>query len=985
MALSVAAARAADPTPANPRFTGSPFMQVWATDELGAAPVNRAVIQHPRSGFIYVANHAGVLEFDGVRWQLVPVPGTQARALAIDARERLWFLSTNAIGRIEASADGGLRAVSAMNRLPEGERALGRTVRALAAPEGIYFCSLQNLIFFPADDAAPAQVWPLPSALASTWRMNDAVHVALVDGTWHRVLDGKLTRVATGQPPVFAARREPDGSTTLLTPRGPRRADAANPDVPSALASEPPDNALILADGRFAFGTAQQGVLLFDAAGRFLQRIDRDLGLLANRVESLYEDREGGLWIALHNGLARVQLDSPFASHGFAQRLHGTPHAVTRLDGRLYVAHSEGVAVSDERGAFQPVTTFPGGLGRVLSPANDFFLSTALLRLPAQRGPVADRTAFDGAVALSTAPGMFALGAAGGVFLCRAKGDSWERLGRLEGVRGAATPELESPADVLWISGRDQLRRVDFRAGVKPDAPVRIYGEAEGVPPPPRAFFMLGGQFMIRTRSGIVRYDAAADRFVPDARLAGFPPGEAVSVIGNDNDQSVWIKAAPPAERLFHSVPDGPERWKFEWFPTEHFPRLRLLSTYHDTAARTRWLCVNNGLVSMDLDWRSSHPAIPLAAVIRRVTTLGGGVIASTQLPATQTALRFEFAAPAFQTDMRGRTNLQFRSRLEGLDADWSSWSAQPFREVTNLPFGALRLRVQARELAGRESPEVALALVITTPWWRTSSALAGFGALGLLLLAGFVRLRTRALHRRAAALEAVVAERTATLHAQNEELSRLHRLELDENASLRHAEEKARLEVLRYQLNPHFLYNSLNSIYGLLFENARGAGEMVLRLSEFCRATLTMRDGEQPTLGSEFEVLRVYLEVEKVRWGEGLQVEFAVSPDVASDRLPPFLLLPLVENAVKYGGRTSPGTLRLRLSARRDGPSIVIEIANSGLWLAPDPARTDSTGLGLENLRERLRRHYPAAHVFTIEAKDGQVIARLRLDPAKI
>ncbi len=148
MALSVAAAWAADTAPANPRFTGSPFMQVWATDELGAAPVNRAVIQHPRSGFIYVGNNAGVLEFDGVRWQLIPVPGGQARALVIDARERLWFLSPTTISRFEASAGGGLGAVSAMDRLSEDERALGRTVGALATSEGIYFSSLQNLIFF---------------------------------------------------------------------------------------------------------------------------------------------------------------------------------------------------------------------------------------------------------------------------------------------------------------------------------------------------------------------------------------------------------------------------------------------------------------------------------------------------------------------------------------------------------------------------------------------------------------------------------------------------------------------------------------------------------------------------------------------------------------------------------------------------------------------------------------------------------------------
>ena len=220
--------------------------------------------------------------------------------------------------------------------------------------------------------------------------------------------------------------------------------------------------------------------------------------------------------------------------------------------------------------------------------------------------------------------------------------------------------------------------------------------------------------------------------------------------------------------------------------------------------------------------------------------------------------------------------------------------------------------------------------------------------------------------------------EAEARLAASNAELTRVRQLEVDEKIAARLAEEKARLEVLRYQLNPHFLYNSLNSIYGLLFENARDAGEMVLRLSEFCRATLTGPKDELPTLGAEVEMLRAYLDVEKVRWGEKLQVEFAVAPEAAAVLLPPFLLLPLVENAIKHGGRTSSDVLRLSLRARRTGRALRIEIANTGEWLPPEAGRPDSTGIGLENLRQRLRRYYPDAHTFTTEAKDGWVTAQL-------
>jgi integral membrane sensor domain MASE1 len=225
--------------------------------------------------------------------------------------------------------------------------------------------------------------------------------------------------------------------------------------------------------------------------------------------------------------------------------------------------------------------------------------------------------------------------------------------------------------------------------------------------------------------------------------------------------------------------------------------------------------------------------------------------------------------------------------------------------------------------------------------------------------------------------------EAEAQLAANNAELARLRQLEIDERIAAQLSAEKARLEVLRYQLNPHFLYNALNSIYGLLFENARAAAEMVLRLSEFCRATLTGPPDDFRTLGEEMAALSSYLDVEKARWGDDLQLEFDVVPDARAVRLPPFLLLPLVENAIKYGGRTTPEVLRLRISARRAGAGVTIEIANTGAWLPPDVSRTDSTGIGLENLKQRLQRYYPAAHEFSVGAADGWVTARLVLQAA--
>jgi signal transduction histidine kinase len=223
---------------------------------------------------------------------------------------------------------------------------------------------------------------------------------------------------------------------------------------------------------------------------------------------------------------------------------------------------------------------------------------------------------------------------------------------------------------------------------------------------------------------------------------------------------------------------------------------------------------------------------------------------------------------------------------------------------------------------------------------------------------------------------ERVIVER-------NRELARLHQLELTEKIAAQLAEEKARLEVLRYQLNPHFLFNALTSVCSQLPPTLTGARATIERLTDFCQLTLFKpEDGEHPTLEGELNLLRAYLDIEKSRWGDLLTIEIEIAPAVVTERIPSLLLLPLLENALKYGRATNRGAMTVRVTAHRDASSaLVIAIANTGEWVsAPGTASVPSLGIGLENLRQRLQRYYPGAHEFATEAKDGWVVARLAI-----
>ncbi len=182
-----------------------------------------------------------------------------------------------------------------------------------------------------------------------------------------------------------------------------------------------------------------------------------------------------------------------------------------------------------------------------------------------------------------------------------------------------------------------------------------------------------------------------------------------------------------------------------------------------------------------------------------------------------------------------------------------------------------------------------------------------------------------------------------------------------DQMAALETQATSAQLAMLRYQLNPHFLFNTLNSISTLvLLKQTERANAMLSRLSSFLRYTLVYEPTAQVTLAQEVETLKLYLEIEKMRFEERLRPNFMIDPAVAKARLPSLLLQPLVENAIKYAVTPKEDGADIDVQARLIGERVHIVVSDTGDGLndgAPRPS--ESTGVGLANIRDRLAQAY--------------------------
>ncbi len=166
----------------------------------------------------------------------------------------------------------------------------------------------------------------------------------------------------------------------------------------------------------------------------------------------------------------------------------------------------------------------------------------------------------------------------------------------------------------------------------------------------------------------------------------------------------------------------------------------------------------------------------------------------------------------------------------------------------------------------------------------------------------------------------------------------------------------KAELETLKSQINPHFLFNSLNSISSLTITSPEKAQEMVIKLSDFLRYSLSHDKNEKTSFQKEFENLKRYLDIEKVRFGKRLNFIYNIPESCYRYMIPNMLLQPLIENSIKHGVYNSSDEVQVEISCKEENTYLVIEISND---YNPEVVKPKGEGIGLKNIRKRLQLIY--------------------------
>lgn len=180
----------------------------------------------------------------------------------------------------------------------------------------------------------------------------------------------------------------------------------------------------------------------------------------------------------------------------------------------------------------------------------------------------------------------------------------------------------------------------------------------------------------------------------------------------------------------------------------------------------------------------------------------------------------------------------------------------------------------------------------------------------------------------------------------------------------------RAQLDALRMQMHPHFLFNTLNSVSVLMQEDVTLANEMLLRLSELLRLTLNQNQNQEVTLQTELDFLRLYLEIERIRFQDRLKVRIEAAPDTLEARVPNLILQPLVENAIRHAVAPRAAETLVVVSSARDNGKLRLQVSDNGDGVGA--ATKTTNGIGLANTRSRLEKLYGKNQTFELREVDA-------------
>lgn len=1007
-----------------------PFISNYSTNEYKAAFQNWALVQGG-NGLIYAANNSGVLEYDGVSWQLIQTTeGNPVRSLAKDAGGRIYVGGSGEVGYLAANAQNRMVFHSLKNKLPRSDWNFGNIWFTFAGNGSVYFvCDLHILELVNGQ----FRVWKSDvGALGFAWLVNGALYVSTSEKGLLKKEKDALKLVEGGE--AFKGM----GLTGLLPYEGDKllavgldkdffiydgaKLEPFMKDGQRVRIRDAVYHGVRLSNGDYALATTGSGLYLMERDGTIRNNYCRKEGLSSDAVYSVFEDAEKDLWLATDNGISRLEINSPLRILNENHGLDENPMDIEVFNDRLFTTNSKGLFELNN----MPSQGLPKPHFRKIPGIDNLTMHCQV---------------YGNELIVSNYDGVFVLDQKGNKSQI-----ARENVVRVEESRPAQMPghllvglEGNGLTELLfsngkWVQGgrRDDMKFYSESFARAADGTIFLNSRRNGIYEmawqTPGAAHSLRDDFKLihhgpenglssnkirwLERVGNTVYastDEAMHRFNPDKRVfevdslltAGVAPykGGWINEIVAGRDGTMWFT-------LYHNYQSHVFEYggnRLRRLPVSGRLSDALISKVHDNGDGFMLFGSNKWIVLFD---RNLHTGVdkPFKTLIRQISIDQDSLVSfrdgqSAPELAYGHRLRFQFALPSYDLSNKN----QFQYFLEGFHDEWSAWSVESFVDFTNLPEGDYVFRVRGINVYGHAGAEDRLAFTVLPPWYRTWWAFSIYALLLGGLAVTLVRLRERKLQMEKLALENTVRERTEKIMLQTEELKEMDRTKsrffanishefrtpltlilapLEEELSKKPPAEQDKLLIMKRYAN-----RLLELVNQLLNLSKLEAGKMQLQVQKVeLRQFLSV-------LSSSFDSLAQH---------KGIVFEKTVSvPDgpfwFDPDKLEK-VIVNLLSNAFKFTPASGLVKFEANVEAQSGTQMLCIRVSDTGRGIAPDEQKQvfesfyqarqtvenqdGGTGLGLAFAKELVKLHKGSISLQSEVGKGSVFAIRVPVSP---
>ena len=775
---------------------GFKYFKNYSYEEYDHQPQNWGMAQ-AKNGIIYVANHGGVLEFDGVSWRVIyeDIPNYTIRSIDIDETGTIYIGGVGEIGYLTPDEKGVLKYNSLRSYLPKNQRDFSAVYKTYASEKGVYF---QTPKFLFRWDTKQMKVWESKERFYFSFICEGKLFIRQKNVGLMQMDNDSLEKVPGGE--MFTTR-----SVYMMVPYDSKKVligTRANGfyiyngttirPFPTRVDDYLKKNLLYygirLTSGDFALATLRGGLVIMDPHGALKNIFDKSYGLQDDTVYYVFEDYQGNLWLCLSKGISKIEYVSPISLYDDRSNLSGLVLSLVRHHNNLYVGTSTGLYYLESSSRFRLITGISPSCWSLNSIKDSLLAATdeGVSQIDTKNNMKRRILEESSYVLLSSKyyPDRIWCGTHLGLVALHQENDRWQEEHHFKTISQAIRSIAEDKKGNVWLGM--------LKGGVlKIDSPINIDNPSVTRYDPSEASHSLPGgevyvtvaadHIMFATTKGLYRFDEKNEKFIPDKTLgdkfAGGPDSKPVFRIAEDKNKNIWFHSE---SRNYQAIPESGKFFKINSIPFLRIPTTFQVNViYPDLDGETVWFATYGGLIRYDTTVEKNYLQY-FQTLVRRVLANERLIFDGCKNKTSKASkelfpvleykdrnLRFEFAAPFFEAE----TKTQYQCFMEGYDDNWSAWNKEGKSDYANIDSGLYTFRVRAKNIYGHTSSEDIFRFKVLPPWYKTWWAFSFYVLLAFLVIYFVVKWRSWKLIREKQTLEKIVKERTMEIREKNLQL----------------------------------------------------------------------------------------------------------------------------------------------------------------------------------------------------------------------